>query len=289
MQPGALRFAGLHQMLLRFLDRLDGLPPPQRDALRKLLGMEGGGPPNRFLASLGVLTLLTDAAGERPLLDGLTSLRLRGLPEPESRELLIRLAGGSLDEGVIDRVVFEPTVAFRHPLVRSVIYHEVPEGERRRVHRALAAAMVAELDADRRARHRAAAVAGPDEEAAAELERSTDRARERGGYAATAALLARAAELTPQPGRRAERLLAAAEAELSAGVPGRARELLEGAVPHLAAPLRPVRRPRRGGPGDRRDRPRRGAEPGAGHLHRRSLLSRHLRAAPRGRGGRPGR
>ncbi len=122
MQPGALRFAGLHQMLLRFLDRLDGLPPPQRDALRKLLGMQGGGRPNRFLASLGVLTLLTDAAGERPLLDGLTSLRLRGLPEPESRELLVRLAGRSLDEGVIDRVVFEPTVAFRHPLVRSVIY-----------------------------------------------------------------------------------------------------------------------------------------------------------------------
>ena len=69
-----------------------------------------------------MLTLLTDAAGERPLLDGLTSLRLRGLPEPESRELLVRLAGRSLDEGVIDRVVFEPTVAFRHPLVRSVIY-----------------------------------------------------------------------------------------------------------------------------------------------------------------------
>ena len=38
-----LGFAGLHQMLLPFLDRLDGLPPPQRDALRKLLGIEGGG------------------------------------------------------------------------------------------------------------------------------------------------------------------------------------------------------------------------------------------------------
>jgi hypothetical protein len=63
----------------------------------------------------------------------------------------------------------------------------------------------------------------PDEEAVAELERSADRARV--SYAATAALLARAAERTPRQGRQAERLLAAAEAELSAGVPGRAREL----------------------------------------------------------------
>jgi hypothetical protein len=80
VQLGTLRFAGLHQMLLRFLDRLDGLPPPQRDAPRKLLGMEGGGPPNRFLASLGVLTLLTDAARERPLLDGLTTCACAACP-----------------------------------------------------------------------------------------------------------------------------------------------------------------------------------------------------------------
>jgi len=66
----ALGFVGLHQMLLPFLDRLDGLPPLQRDALRTLLAIGTGDPPNRFLASLGVLTLLTDAVGEQSLLQG---------------------------------------------------------------------------------------------------------------------------------------------------------------------------------------------------------------------------
>ena len=117
-------------------------------------------------------------------------------------------------------------VRFRHPLVRSAIYRAAPESDRRAAHRALAEGTDPESDPDRRAWHRARAAEQPDEGVADELARAADRAQARGGLAAAAAFLERAAELTPDPARRGVRALAAAQAELRAGAPERAHLML---------------------------------------------------------------
>jgi DNA-binding CsgD family transcriptional regulator len=117
-------------------------------------------------------------------------------------------------------------VTFRHPLLRSAIYRAAADEDRRSVHRALADASDPETDPDRRAWHRAHATLAPDEEVADELERSADRARARGGLAATAAFLDQATALTPEPARRAERALSAAHAKHDAGAPDAALRLL---------------------------------------------------------------
>src|SRR5204863_2678310 len=101
--------------------------------------------------------------------------------------------------------------------------------ERQKVLRARAEATGPEEDPDRRAWHRAHAAAGLDEPVADELERSAGRAQRRGGVAATAAFLERAAELTPDPARRGARALAAAQAKLEAGSREAAEELLAAA------------------------------------------------------------
>jgi DNA-binding CsgD family transcriptional regulator len=372
-------FAALHQLLVPFLNRMDVLPSPQRDALGSAFGLIAAhvAAPDRFLVGLAALTLLSAAASERPLLvvvddaqwlddisakvlafvarrvdadgiallfavredagrrlplEGLTEVRVPGLPDGDARALLAAVIDGPLDDGIAARLVAEtrgnplalvelpgalteghltgglplpepvpvgsllqrrflrqvqalpadtqallllaaadpsgdpallwraateggltmeaagpaeaerlltllPRVAFRHPLIRSAVYHGVPATRRRQAHRALAAASDPEFDPDRRAWHLAAASPGPDEQVAAELERCAGRASQRGGYAATAAFLARAAELTPDTGHQASRRLAAAQASLVAGTPGRALALVEQAAPSLPGPL----------------------------------------------------
>jgi DNA-binding CsgD family transcriptional regulator len=171
------------------------------------------------------------------------TLLLLAAAEPSGDPLLIRRAAESL--GIIWEsaltpeaeflMTFDPRATFRHPLVRSAVYHGSSIGERRRVHRALADSTDAALFPDRRGWHLAAAAIGPDEVLAAELERSAEEAQGRGGYAAAAALLTRAASLSPEPRRQALRILSAARAELVAGAPARAQTLLDAAAAHLTA------------------------------------------------------
>lgn len=63
-----LAFASLQQLCAPMLDRLGLLPPPQRHALEIAFGLSEGAAPDRFLVGLAVLTLLSEVAGERPLL-----------------------------------------------------------------------------------------------------------------------------------------------------------------------------------------------------------------------------
>jgi DNA-binding CsgD family transcriptional regulator len=349
-----LAFAGLHQLLAPVLDRTGRLPGPQGEALRTAFGLSAGPAPDRFLVGLAVLGLVSEVAGERPLvcvvddeqwldrasvqvlgfvarrlaaepvglvfaarvpgaeLSGLPEMAVVGLQDEDARALLDSALAGPVDARVRDLIVAEtrgnplallelprglaPTdlaggfglpatvslpgriedsfrrqleglpeqtrrllalaaadpsgdpllvwraagrlgipiqagapavgaglvkfgaqVRFRHPLARSAAYRSAPVQQMREVHGALAEATDPAADPDRRAWHRAQAAPGPDEDVAAELERSAGRAQDRGGLAAAAAFLERAALLTPEPGRRAQRLLAAARTKRGAG------------------------------------------------------------------------
>ena len=129
----------------------------------------------------------------------------------------------ALEAGLVE---FGARVRFRHPLLRSAAYQAASVQDRQQVHRTLAEVTDPDAEPDRRAWHLAKAAPGPDEEVAAELERSAGRAQARGGLAAAAAFLERAVLLTIDPARRAERTLAAAQANMQAGAFGPALKLL---------------------------------------------------------------
>jgi DNA-binding CsgD family transcriptional regulator len=347
-----LAFAALQQLCAPMLDRLDRLPGPQQDALGVAFGLRTGTTPDRFLVGLAVLNLLSEVAGEQPVLcvvddaqwldrasaqalvfvarrllaesvalvfstrdrseelTGFPQLVVEGLRNDDARALLGSVLRVPLDERVRERLVAETRgnplallelprgltaaelaggfglpdapglsgriedsfrrrfvalpadtrrlllvaaaepvgdpvlvwraagrlgigvhaaadtdglltigarVTFRHPLVRSAVYRAASPEERQAVHRALADATDPEVDPDRRAWHLAQATPGFDEEVASELERSAGRAQARGGLAAAAAFLERAAALTPGPALRAQRALAAAQVNHQAG------------------------------------------------------------------------
>jgi DNA-binding CsgD family transcriptional regulator len=358
-----LAFAGLHQLCRPMLGRAGRLPVLQYDTLRTAFGLAAGPPPDRFLVGLAVLSLLSEVAGERPLicliddeqwldrasaqalgfatrrlgadpvgivfaarqpdqsLAGLPELEVGGLGDEDARALLNEALPGPLDVRVRDLIVAEtrgnplallelprglsPTelaggfglpdagplpgriedsftrqfaalpgqtrrlvqlaaadpsgdrslvwraagllaipadaadpavqaglvefgdwVRFRHPLARSAAYRSASISDRQQMHAALAEVTDPIADPDRRAWHLAQAATGPDEEVSAELERSAGRAQARGGLAAAAAFLERAAVLSADPARHADRVLAAAQASLRAGMFGEALELL---------------------------------------------------------------
>lgn len=131
-------------------------------------------------------------------------------------------------------LVFGPRIVFACPRLRAAVYASAPRAEVRAAHRALADATDAEGNADRRAWHLALATSGIDDDVAADLERHAPTAHARGGTAARAAFLGRAALLTSDPVRRAQRALDAAEAQHDSGAPHAAERLL--AIAEIAPP-----------------------------------------------------
>ncbi|WP_306214417.1 helix-turn-helix transcriptional regulator [Actinoplanes sp. RD1] len=131
-------------------------------------------------------------------------------------------------------------VDFRHPLLRSVVYHGASTDERCRAHAVLAAALAEEpgdAAADARAWHLAAATLEPDEEVAAELELAAKRADQRAGYVAAARAFTHAARLSRGPDRP-RRLLRAARCWQLAGRNEQVLPLLDEALPLTEDPGR---------------------------------------------------
>ncbi|WP_433436520.1 AAA family ATPase [Nonomuraea sp. CA-141351] len=188
-------------------------PPALHDELRRsfLAKVQA-----RHAESLPLLQLI--AAGGSGSLDGF-----------ERAAALLRVDSGPLHRAELDELLsYDGTqLAFRHPLIRSAIYHSAPADRRAAIHRALAAAFDGPTDQHRRAWHLGQAAVGPDERTAEQLERSAEQVAERGGPAAAMAALSRAAELTADGRRRGRRLWTAAHAALHGGFTARAMELLD--------------------------------------------------------------
>ncbi|MEU8234595.1 AAA family ATPase [Actinoplanes sp. NPDC048967] len=210
-----------------------------------MLELPRGMSPAELAAGFGLPTGGGTAAG----LESHYAGRLRALPAPTQQLMLVAACDSTGDATTVWRAaahlgigfdaawpevtdgLFEvgAQVRFRHPLVRSAVYRSASVEQRRAAHDALAQAVDAVADPDRRAWHRAQASSGPDEQVAVELERSADRAQARGGFAAAAALLERSAGLTLEPAVRFERRLAAVRLHLRAGAFDTALALLAAA------------------------------------------------------------
>ena len=194
---------------------------PLEDPLRPGTNVE-----RAFAAAVSALpeatcrALLVASAASSRRLDGLVraGVALRDL-EPAEAARIIVLADGELE--------------FRHPVLRSTVYHGASLPERRAAHAALAAA----TDSAERAWHLAACAVAPDEEVASALERAALEARDRGAHATAMRDLTRAAQLTPETQPRAARLLAAAGDAVRCGEAERATGLLDEAASLTSDPL----------------------------------------------------
>ncbi len=242
-RTGAFAAAGLPELTLKGLSAQaaielmgDRLPVSRR---YRVLAEAAGNP----LALLELPRVLDVARpeGPLPLTDRLRSAfesRFAGLPELTRTALLVAAAEGTGDLAPILRAAatfgasladLDPARAaglievegtaltFRHPLIRAAVHHTAPLALRRAVHQALAAALDAPGQADRRAWQQAAAAAGRDEEIAAALERAAGQVRERGGDTGAVAWYQRAAELSTDRLGKARRLTLAAETAAGSG------------------------------------------------------------------------
>ena len=260
--PGDVRpFAGLPELRLGELAETDartllatGLPTPLDEQVRGRILAEARGNPLALLelprgaqpAQRAGGFELPDAVSVPRRIEDFYQHRSGSLPAETQSLLLVAAAEPTGEVALLWRAAehlgigreaaapaeaaglleIDSRVRFRHPLVRSAVYRAATPPDRRRAHGALAAATDPRVEPDRRVWHRAQAVSGTDEEVAAELERSAGRARARGGSAAAGAFLQRAAELTPDPARRAGRALEAAHVKHQAGASKAALELL---------------------------------------------------------------
>lgn len=131
----------------------------------------------------------------------------------------------------------EGRFAFRHPLVRSALYHAADAGARRTAHRVLAETLVAPEHRVRRAWHLAQATILPDDAIAKELEAAADESRLRGAYATAAIAYERSAQLSDDREARARRLLAASEMLWFGGQGARAKAVVDDALNTAVDPL----------------------------------------------------
>jgi len=161
-----------------------------------------------------LLVAATDSSELGPVLRAAAPLGLAAADlEPAETADLVRIDGDSF--------------SFRHPLLRSAVYYTAAPTDRRRAHRALADALDGYSEAERRAWHLAAAALGPDDGAASALADAAVSARKRGGHAAAASALERAAQLSSSPAERAERMLGAAQDLQFAGRLDQSLQLLD--------------------------------------------------------------
>ena len=219
---------------------LDAQPQPPRGRAREQVLTQAAGNP-MALIELSRVIAADPAAGRRwaaePLppterLAAITAAEYDKLPAQARDALLLAAVADTADLTVLGMPALTadalaPAEAaglvrvdtsgprFNHPLVRSAIYHTVPFAERAAAHRRIAEAL--RDQPDRYAWHLAAAAMGPDERVASLLEETAAQAQRRGGTAAAARALERAAELSPREDDRARRLLAAANLAVPTG------------------------------------------------------------------------
>jgi DNA-binding CsgD family transcriptional regulator len=214
------------QVAERMVAEANGNPRTLLEAVRGLTPTQlagGFGRPDAGLAVGGVHTELTRRLAA--LSDETRLFLVVAAAEPLGEPLLLWRAAEQLGipadaaDAARDAALLDvgSRVRFRHPEARAALYRHAAPEELRRAHRALADVTDQQANPARRTWHRACVACAPDEDIAAELERSAGSAAVRGGLAAKSSFLSKAAVLTPEPEQRARRALAAAETAWQAG------------------------------------------------------------------------